>query len=160
MGWVLCLAVLLRKPKELLALVVSVFPFWMSLRSIGGMAEDSARFYIHALPGTAILLAVGMGAATQQIPRWKGLKIPQWARATLLCSIVLALLMNWIPSWMAPDATWRSPMTCWDRPLIRDLPEAQSSTGQNIRPQEVECAEAIYQDNDNTPLPLRTFNGL
>lgn len=160
MGWFVCLAVLIRKPKAMLALAVSVFPFWMSLRSIGGMAEDSARFYIHALPGTAILLAVGMGAAIQQIPRWTGLKMPQWARATVLCSLLLAMLLSWIPSWMAPDATWRSPLTCWDRPLIRDLPEANTATTTVSRPQEAECAEAVYQIGDGTELPLRTFNGL
>ena len=72
--------------------------------------------------------------------------------------VVMALVMGWIPSWMAPDASWRSSMDCWNKPLTR-LPEFHGADPSVGRPQ-VDCAESIYGDGSTDTLPLRVFNGL
>jgi hypothetical protein len=156
-GALFSLITLFRKPRTLLTLAVTTLPFWMFFRSIGDMAEATPRFYTHALPGVAIIVAVGVGAALQQLPRRPVLSLPGWCRATVFVGVVMALVMGWIPSWMAPDASWRSSMDCWNKPLTR-LPEFHGADPSVGRPQ-VDCAESIYGDGSHEKLPLRVFNG-
>ena len=129
-----CSHPLIRHPRKLFALLVTVLPFWMFFRSIGGMAEAVTRFYTLALPGIAVMVSVGVGAGLQQIPRHDRWSLTPKIRGTIFSTVVLALVLGWIPSWMATDADWRTPTDCWDAPLSR-ISEFYGADPETGRPQ-------------------------
>jgi hypothetical protein len=139
---------LLRRPRALVALVASVLPFLIAFRSIGTSAELSARFYIHALPGIAVVLGVAGGAVMAAAPRlpWRG--PPPWLRGLLIAVAALLFVFGPVPSWLALDAPWREPLPCHDgarKALVRSHGD-RSMMGF--------CANAVLGDEPDAVMPV------
>ncbi len=143
---------LLRRPRALLTLAVTVLPFAVSLYSIGDAAELSARFYAHALPGVAAVMGAAFGAVMALAPRlpWSG--PPPVLRGLVVAGVGLALVMGWLPTWLSVTADWREPVYCYDG-ARRMLPEALGD-----RSMMGTCASAIYGERATEELPVTVFD--
>jgi hypothetical protein len=130
-GGAVALLALLRRPRALLALAVTVLPFAVSFQGIGDAAEQSARFYTHALPGVAAVLGVAAGAVMALAPRlpWPG--PPPVVRGLLIAALGLALVLGQVPTWLSVEADWRAPVYCYDgaRSLLVKAREDRSMMG-------------------------------
>lgn len=151
-GGAVALLALLPRPRALLALGVTVLPFAVSFHNIGGAAELSMRFYVHALPGVAVVLGVAAGSVMMRAPRlpWSG--PPPSLRGALVAVLGLGLVLGWVPTWLAVDAQWRAPLYCYDgaRKMLPAAMEKRSMMGV--------CAREIYGEESTETLPITVFD--
>ncbi len=140
-----------------LLLICSVAPFMILFHSLQELVEQHIRFYMHIMPGIAVLLGVGLA---QTVPwtvwlrrRFPALRLPlssPW-RASIWVALSVALLIGLQQAPMSPlyvKAQWRH---SW-RLNAFDWSRIHRSTTQNVslKPYDEACAERL---EDETTVP-------
>lgn len=116
-AFLLSLPGLIRRPMVLLGAIGSALPFVLSLESTVVVKQSHSRFLANALPFLPMVLGVGAASVAGLGNR---------RRRTLAAALLgLLLVLGVVPSWLSPDAGWRSPASTTDRELRRAQEVAQ-----------------------------------
>lgn len=163
MGMTLPLLLLLlrKKPRALVALAIGVAPFLFVLHSVGHIMEAFPRFFVHALPGVAVLLGVALGLVFRHVPGRSRWRLPSWVRAPALLAVLVLVISGCVPSWLSPFALWRRPLQVSNRDLHEVLdPDGipRVPTANEAQSRQYHCARAVWEGFErNGPLPLRAY---
>ena len=139
----LCLLVMARRPKALVALTATVLPFALAFNGQANLAEIRVRFLCQILPGLAVLIGVGLGTLVDDFPSLRGRSRWPALRRVVACGVLLATTTGTVSTSISPWARWRRP---W--PVIGELlvmhPSAKNreSVSDRKRP----CTEQLARD--------------
>jgi len=136
---VLALFLLRKKPRKLLATVVSIAPFALAFRAQLDMAEIFLRFQAQLLPGLCVLAGVCIGVLAELIP------LPQKfsrLRAPTLVLLLALLVSGVISTPLSRHANWRRPWVAIDH-LVRFHPDTPAI---DLNDAETRCTQEMAQD--------------
>ena len=129
--------------ERILLLLCSVSPFLLLFHSLQSLVEQHIRFYMHVMPGIAILMGVGLA---QQISwqrlSWLPLGKAWFAVLWMVCAVVLVLGLHTVSfSPFHPKASWRHTwrLNAHDWGRIK-----RSQTNEiSLKPYDQTCAERL-----------------
>ncbi len=103
---------LARRPRALLALLVTCVPFLAAFRGMDVRLQHNARFFTQALPAVAVLCGVGFAGLHGLVPsrgfgRWLPRRLGGLLAAALAIGGLLAIVLGAVPSAASPNAEWR-----------------------------------------------------
>jgi hypothetical protein len=142
---------LVRRPRRLLALVLTVPPFLALLRSAALTLPHPRQLALGSLPlpvvagvGTAALLGAGLWGLARLGRRWPRLAHPAVAPAlaTLTVAAIAVLNAGWLGGPYAPDVAWRRVLNADEEPRasLEEAAAGETTTQQHL------CSRPLRED--------------